>query len=84
MHRTLLTGVRADTPIGAMVSFGLLRLNPTFRLGWDDRIAALYTPAPLSADQLVELVVSFHNGPRGRWCRRRPYWRTRRDGNTRI
>lgn len=56
MHKTLLTGVRADTPIGAMVSFGLLRLNPTFRLAWDDRIAVVYTPAPFSADELVELV----------------------------
>jgi hypothetical protein len=56
MYRTLLTGVRADTPIGAMVSFGLLRLNPSFRLAWDDRIAALFTPAPMSADELVELV----------------------------
>ena len=56
MHKTSLTGVRADTPIGAMVSFGLLRLNPTFRLAWEDRIAAVYTPAPLSAGELVELV----------------------------
>ena len=56
MHRTLLTGVRADTPIGAMVSFGLLRLNPSFRLAWHGRIAAVYTQGLLLADDLVELV----------------------------
>ena len=62
MHKTLLTGVRADTPIGAMVSFGLLRLNPSFRLAWDGRIAAVYTPAPLSAGELVELVARTASG----------------------
>ena len=64
LHRTFLTGVRADTPIGAMVSFGLLRLNPSFWLAWHDRIAVVFTPEPFSADELLKAVDKAMDGSR--------------------
>lgn len=62
MHKILLTGVRADTPIGAMVAFGLLRLNPAFRLSWEDRIAAMYTPEVLTTEEIIERVTGIAEG----------------------
>jgi hypothetical protein len=56
MHKIVLGGVRADSPIGAMVAFGLFRTLPSLRLAWEDRIATVYSPTPLSADELVETV----------------------------
>jgi hypothetical protein len=56
MPKILLTGIRADTPIGAMAAFGLLRLNPSWLLSWEGPIAAIHTPTPLASDQVVATV----------------------------
>jgi hypothetical protein len=56
VHKILLTGIRADTPIGAMAAFGLIRLQPSWRLCWENRLASLDTQEPTTAEHVIEVI----------------------------
>src|SRR5215469_12977518 len=49
-------GIRAGTPIGAMAVFGLIRLHASWRLCWKDRLAVVYTPEQMTAEQIIAVV----------------------------
>jgi hypothetical protein len=56
VHKILLTGIRADTPIGAMAAFGLIRLMPCWRFCWENRLAGLHTPESITAEHIIEVI----------------------------
>lgn len=63
MNRIDLTGLRPDVPIGVMAALGCLRLTERIAelrgacLSWDAGHAVLWTPADLTPDGLVDLLI---------------------------
>jgi hypothetical protein len=50
----VLTGLKVNTPIGAMAAFGLLRLNPNWHLSWKQLCAVVTAEEEIAPDAIVQ------------------------------
>ena len=65
MAEIALTGLRGDSPIGAMAAFGLLRLNPTWRLSWTNLRAVVTTGEEQTPDAILTRQIDIAKSHKG-------------------